>query len=63
MGALQHFLEAGFDTFGALARKRGAVEGFLETVKTRETQLMDLLFDAPLVACETELARTLGQAR
>lgn len=63
MGALQHFLEMGFDTFGALAKKRGAVEGFLDTVKARETQLMDLLFDAPLVACETELARTLGQAR
>lgn len=63
MGALQHFLEAGFDTFGALAKKRGAVEGFLETVKARETQLMDLLFDAPLVACETTLAAALGQAR
>ena len=63
MGALQHFLEAGFDTFGALARKRGAVEGFLDTVQGRETSLMNLLFNAPLVACETELAHTLGQAR
>ena len=27
-GALQHFLETGFDTFGALARQRGAVERF-----------------------------------
>ena len=63
MGALQHFLEMGFDTFGALAKKRGAVEGFLDTVRERETRLMDLLFDAPLVACETELAATLGQAR
>ena len=63
MGALQHFLEMGFDTFGALTKKRGAVEGFLDTVRERETRLMDLLFDAELVACETELARTLGQAR
>lgn len=63
MGALQHFLEVGFGTFGALARQRGAVEGFLATVQARETQLMELLFDAPLVACETELAATLGQAR
>jgi hypothetical protein len=53
----------GFDTFGALAKKRGAVEGFLDTVRERETRLMDLLFDAELVACETQLARTLGQAR
>ena len=63
MGALQHFLEMGFDTFGALTKKRGAVEGFLDTVRERETRLMDLLFDAELVACETQLARTLGQAR
>ncbi|MGP1681834.1 MAG: FFLEELY motif protein [Giesbergeria sp.] len=62
MGALQHFLEMGFDTFGALAKKRGAVEGFLDTVRERETRLMDLLFDAPLVTCETQLASTLGQA-
>ena len=63
MGALQHFLEMGFDTFGALARKRGAVEGFLDTVRERETRLMDLLFDAPVDACEAELTHTLGQAR
>ena len=63
MGALQHFLEMGFDTFGSLAKKRGAVEGFLDTVRERETRLMDLLFNAELVACETELAHTLGQAR
>lgn len=63
MGALQHFLELGFDTFGALARKRGAVEGFMDTVRERESRLMDLLFESPLVACETELSRTLGQAR
>ncbi len=63
LGALQHFLEMGFDTFGALAKKRGAVEGFLDTVRDRETRLMALLFDAPVVACETELNATLGQAR
>ncbi len=62
MGALQHFLEMGFDTFGSLARKRGAVEGFLDTVRERETLLMGRLFDAPLGECEAELNRTLGQA-
>lgn len=63
LGALQHFLESGFDTFGELARQRGAVERFLDTVQERESRLMQTLFEAPPVACETEIARTLGQAR
>lgn len=63
LGALQHFLESGFDTFGELARQRGAVERFLATVQEREAHLMQIMFEAPLVACETELTRTLGQAR
>ena len=63
MGALQKFLEAGFDTFGQLARQRGGVEQFLATIEARERALMDQLFDAETVTCETQLARTLGQAR
>ena len=63
LGALQHFLESGFDTFGELARQRGAVERFLDTVHERESHLMQIMFEAPSVACETELTRTLGQAR
>lgn len=63
MGALQKFLEAGFDTFGQLARQRGGVEQFLATIEQREAALMAQLFDADLVTCETELVRTLGQAR
>lgn len=63
MGALQRFLEAGFDTFGAMARERGAVEQFLQTIAAREQALMDLLFEGNPVTCETELAHTLGQAR
>lgn len=63
MGALQKFLESGFDTFGQLARQRGGVERFLATVEEREQALMDQLFDADAVTCETQLARTLGQAR
>lgn len=63
MGALQKFLEAGFDTFGQLARQRGGVEQFLATIEQREAALMGQLFDGDPVACETELARTLGQAR
>lgn len=63
LGTLQSFLESGFDTFGALARHGGAVEDFLRTVQQREAGLMALLFDGPAVACETEIARTLGEAR
>jgi hypothetical protein len=63
MGALQRFLEAGFDTFGQLARQRGGVEQFLATIEQRERALMDQLFDADRVTCETQLANTLGQAR
>jgi hypothetical protein len=63
LGSLQSFLEAGFDTFGAMARIKGSAEAFLQTVAQREAALIVLLFDAPAVACETELERTLGLAR
>lgn len=63
LGALQRFLESGFDTFAAMARRREGAEQFLATIHTRESALMLMLFDADLVTCETELARTLGQAR
>jgi hypothetical protein len=63
MGALQQFLETGFDTFGQLARQRGGVEQFLATIEARERTLMQDLFDSDRVTCETQLARTLGQAR
>jgi len=61
--ALQHFLESGFDTFGAMARRRNGAESFLATVESREGALIATMFDAPLVACETMLAQTLGLAR
>lgn len=61
LGSLQRFLENGFDTFAAMARGAGA-EGFLGTIEAREERLIAMLFDADLVACETELARALGQA-
>ena len=62
LGALQRFLECGFDTFGAMAKRSGGAEEFLEIIEARESALMSRLFDADLVACETELAHTLGQA-
>ena len=63
LGALQRFLEAGFDTFAAMARQAGGPAYFFETVQSRETHLFKLLFEADLVACETEMARTLAQSR
>lgn len=63
LGSLQQFLESGFDTFVSVAKQRGGAERFLETIRDREQRLMDLLFDADAVACETELRRMLGQAR
>jgi hypothetical protein len=63
LGSLQRFLESGFDTFASVSRQRGGAEHFLQTIRDREQQLMDLLFDADPVACETELRRILGQAR
>ena len=63
LGALQHFLETGFDTFGQMARRRGAVEHFLATVHEREATLMQALFDGDPVACGTQLEATLGLAR
>ena len=63
MSSLQRFLESGFDTFGAMAKQRGGAERFLQLIQEREQRLIDLLLDADSVACETELQRTLGQAR
>lgn len=60
LGSLQRFLESGFDTFAAMARSGGAEE-FLQIIQEREAALIASWFDDPLVACETRLARTLGQ--
>ena len=63
MSSLQRFLEAGFDTFAAVARTSGGADRFLATIRDREQRLMRLLFDGDPVACETELRAILGQAR
>lgn len=63
LSSLQRFLESGFDTFAGMARKRGGAEAFLATIRERETRWIAGLFDAELVSCGTDLARTLGQAR
>jgi hypothetical protein len=51
MGALQAFLEGGFDAFGAM---HGARE-FLATIETRESALARRLFDPSAVAAATEM--------
>lgn len=61
--SLQRFLECGFATFAAMARKPGSARHFLDTVGQRESALMSLLFESDPVACETELRCLLGQAR
>ncbi len=63
LGSLQRFLETGFDTFAAMAKRPRGAENFLDTIQEREAGLIAQLFDADVVTCETELERTLGQAR
>ena len=61
--SLQRFLEAGFDTFAAMAKRRHGAEQFLGTVHEREERLINRLFAEDPVACETTLVKILGQAR
>jgi hypothetical protein len=61
LASLQGFLEAGFDTFAAMAKGDGA-RTFLGIIEERESQLIANLFDSEPVACGTQLATTLGQA-
>ncbi|MES2879942.1 MAG: hypothetical protein V4713_16130 [Pseudomonadota bacterium] len=63
LSSFQHFIESGFDTFVAMGRKGEGVAYFLETLQARETRLMNQLFDADLVTCETEIHQLLGQSR
>jgi hypothetical protein len=57
LSALQDFLEAGFDAF---ARMDGAAE-FLKEVETRESALINSLFNNDAVACETFLLQLLAR--
>lgn len=63
LGSLQRFLESGFDTFAAMARRPGGAEKFLEIIRARETDFIARMFDGDPVASGTELERILGQAR
>ena len=63
LGSLQSFLESGFDTFAAMARKPQGAEQFLRLVLEREQALMAQLFDGEVAVASAALGRTLGQAR
>lgn len=59
MESLQCFLELGFDIFEAMGRKAKGAAFFLETVRGRESRLIELLFEADPVIGETEIESVL----
>jgi hypothetical protein len=58
LGALQSFLEAGFDTFGAMTRQGDAAQEFLGFIQQREGILIDTLFSTELATGAQALERT-----
>ena len=60
LGALQHFLELGFDTFAGMGERVRGAQGFLSIIRERESGLIDMLFDAGAVSCEIEITRILS---
>ncbi len=60
LGALQHFLEVGFDTFASMGERVHGAQGFLAIVRERESRLIDMLFDARAASCEIEIARIMS---
>jgi hypothetical protein len=59
LAALQQFLESGFDTFATMGKQEGAVSNFLALVNTRESLLIEALFDASTNYCEAEIDQLL----
>lgn len=62
VGALQSFLEAGFDTFADMAAKGERANAFLSLIRTRESQWIDALFDGENAACVSALNNCLEKA-
>ena len=58
LGALQSFLEAGFDTFGAMTAQGDTAQAFLGFIAQREGALIDTLFSADVVTSVQALERT-----
>jgi hypothetical protein len=59
LGALQTFLEKGFDTFAALGTEDKKTEIFMRTIHTRESQWLETLFTEDIETCQTRLQRCL----
>jgi hypothetical protein len=60
LGALQSFLESGFDTFAEMARKGSRAREFLDTIRAREMDWFSQLYGSDLITCETKLAACLS---
>lgn len=64
LGALQHFLETGFDTFAGIQSGKGQGAGeFLRTIEAHETELAAMLFDEEPRESAARLRQLLGKAR
>lgn len=55
LGALQAFLESGFDIFAAMGRNKSRVSQFLDTIRQRELEWFTLLYDHEVSRCEQKL--------
>ncbi|WP_317201937.1 FFLEELY motif protein [Janthinobacterium sp.] len=55
LGALQAFLEAGFDTFASMSGKKQLVSSFLSTIEDRESNLIQALFSPQTATIEKQL--------
>jgi hypothetical protein len=60
LGALQTFLETGFDRFGGMAKDQRAVDSFLKTIQSRESVWINRLFDANPTDCQSDLSHALN---
>lgn len=59
LGALQKFLESGFDTFADMANQNGGADEFLMLIEQRESLWINQLFDSDFTQCEIELQKHL----
>ena len=55
LGTLQTFLQTGFDIFASMGKHSPGATGFLAIVQSRESNLINLLFDADITACRSAL--------
>jgi len=63
LGALQSFLEAGFDTFGAMSQDGQTALAFLDYIRQREGALLDTMYgDTDLTSAVTALVGSAAAA-